>query len=125
MVSAWPEPPNVKSAGARCGVQGTFAVGGFIETPTELAQRLGGVAFGSPLPYLELCRSDQLRPNSGLSCGSSGNPHLWKNYRVPKVAHARRLVGRDQRTSDRVCNVIVSAGCVVDAISSTSCCSPL
>ena len=33
MVSAWPEPPNAKSAGARCGVQGTFAEGGFIETP--------------------------------------------------------------------------------------------
>jgi hypothetical protein len=32
VVSAWPEPPNAKSAGARCGVQGTFAVGG-IETP--------------------------------------------------------------------------------------------
>ena len=33
MVSAWPEPPNAKSAGARCGVQGTFAASGYIETP--------------------------------------------------------------------------------------------
>ena len=32
MVSVWPEPPNVKSAGARYGVQGTFAVDG-IDTP--------------------------------------------------------------------------------------------
>jgi hypothetical protein len=36
MVSAWPEPPNAKSAGARCGVQGTFAVGG-----TETPERIG------------------------------------------------------------------------------------
>ncbi len=28
MVSVWPEPPNAKSAGARCGVWGTFAVDG-------------------------------------------------------------------------------------------------
>ena len=33
---AWPEPPNAKSADARCGVQGTFAVSGIsTETPTE------------------------------------------------------------------------------------------
>jgi hypothetical protein len=32
VVSAWPEPPNAKPAGARCGVWGTFAVGG-IERP--------------------------------------------------------------------------------------------
>ena len=40
MVSAWPELRNAKSAGARCGVQGTFAVSGFIKTPTELAPRI-------------------------------------------------------------------------------------
>jgi len=36
----WPEPPDVMSvgpsAGARCGVQGTFAIVGFIETPPLL-----------------------------------------------------------------------------------------
>jgi len=36
-VSAWPEPPDVMSAGpsagARCGVQGTFAIVGFIRRP--------------------------------------------------------------------------------------------
>ena len=40
MVSAWPEPLDVMSvgpsAGARCGVQGTFASVGFIETPPLL-----------------------------------------------------------------------------------------
>ena len=36
MVSAWPEPPNAKSAGARYGVQGRFANGG-IETPPNWA----------------------------------------------------------------------------------------
>ena len=35
MVSAWLEPPNAKSAGARCGVQGTFAVSGYTETLPE------------------------------------------------------------------------------------------
>ena len=35
MVSAWLEPPNAKSAGAQCGVQGTFAVSGYIETLPE------------------------------------------------------------------------------------------
>ena len=37
-----------KCAGARCGVQGTFAVSGYIETPTGR-----GAALASPLPYLE------------------------------------------------------------------------
>ena len=43
------ESSAAKSAGARCGAQGTFAVSGSIETPNAL----GGAAFGSPLPYLE------------------------------------------------------------------------
>ena len=51
MVSAWPEPPNVKSAGAPYGVQGTFAVNG-IDTPEPISG-IRGAAFGSPLPYLE------------------------------------------------------------------------
>ena len=51
MVSAWPEPPNVKSAGAPYGVQGTFAVNG-IDT-LEPVSRIRGAAFGSPLTYLE------------------------------------------------------------------------
>jgi len=39
MVSAWPEPPDAMSvdpsAGVRCGVPGTFAIVGFIETPQD------------------------------------------------------------------------------------------
>jgi len=35
MASAWPEPPSDKSAGARCGVQGTSAVSGYIKPPRE------------------------------------------------------------------------------------------
>ena len=45
MVSAWPEPPDVMSldpsAGARCGVQGTFAIVGFIETPPPFLEACG------------------------------------------------------------------------------------
>ena len=37
MASAWPEPPNAKCAGARCGVQATFAVSG-TETPPNRAR---------------------------------------------------------------------------------------
>jgi hypothetical protein len=39
MVSAWPEPPNAKSADVRCGVQGRFASGG-IETPPNWAREI-------------------------------------------------------------------------------------
>jgi hypothetical protein len=39
VVSAWPEPPNAKSAGVRCGVQGTFAVGGIETVPTWEGRR--------------------------------------------------------------------------------------
>jgi hypothetical protein len=45
MVSAWREPPGVMSvdpsAGARCGVQGTFAIVGFIETPPPFLEACG------------------------------------------------------------------------------------
>ena len=49
MVSAWPEPPSVKSAGARYGVQGTSAVSG-IDTPEPIS----GIRRGRPSgrPYL-------------------------------------------------------------------------
>ena len=47
MVSAWPEPPNVKSAGARYGVQGTFAVGG-IDTPEPISDIRRGRPSGRP-----------------------------------------------------------------------------
>jgi hypothetical protein len=65
MVSAWPEPPDAMSvapsAGVRCGVQGTFAIVGFIETPDALSQ--GGKGR----------RSKQLltSPQHGLTYGSS------------------------------------------------------
>jgi hypothetical protein len=43
MVFAWAEPPNAKSAGkpagARCGVQGTFALGGNNATAANRARR--------------------------------------------------------------------------------------
>ena len=52
MVSAWPEPPNAKSAGARCGVQGTFAVSGYIETLPEPLVKEGLVA-PAPLTFAQ------------------------------------------------------------------------
>ena len=36
-------------------------------------------------------------------------------HHVPEIAHARLFVGQRQRTSNRVCNIIVRAGCMVDS----------
>ena len=61
------ELPAAKSAGARYGVQGTFAVNG-IDT-LDRFRALGGAAFGSPLPYLEGPSSSHAPPLSpALDC---------------------------------------------------------
>jgi plasmid maintenance system antidote protein VapI len=46
VVSAWPEPPNAKSAGVPGGVEGRFAVGG-----AEI-DRTGRGAFGPKMDHL-------------------------------------------------------------------------
>jgi hypothetical protein len=46
MVSAWPEPPDIMSVdpstGARCGLQGTFAIVEFIETRPLFSKHVVG-----------------------------------------------------------------------------------
>ena len=75
MVSAWPEPPNVKSAGAPYGVQGTFAVNG-IDT-LEPVSRIRGAAFGSPLPFWKGYRLScpATFPRHGLSWDPQNRNH--------------------------------------------------
>lgn len=50
VVSAWPEPPYAKSAGAPCGVWGTFAVGGIETPPNSLGRKKAAfkLAFNFP-----------------------------------------------------------------------------
>jgi hypothetical protein len=45
-VSACPESPNAKFAGVRCGVQGTFAVGGIEPASTGLSLSSSDVSLG-------------------------------------------------------------------------------
>ena len=52
MVSAYPEWPNTKSAGARCGHRGTFAAGG-IETSSGVLQSKAVTPYVSTIPSLD------------------------------------------------------------------------
>jgi hypothetical protein len=54
VVSAWPEPPSAKFAGARCGEQGTFAVAGVESANGQGGRRSVRIALNLPAFCREL-----------------------------------------------------------------------
>src|SRR4051812_15751996 len=69
MVSASPEPPNARSAGARCGAPETFAPGG-IETPLN-SPGTKKAAFRLLLTSPAVC-SGRLAATKSSPCGDRG-----------------------------------------------------
>ncbi len=102
MVSACPESPDAKFAGARCGAQGTFAVGG-IETPPNWpggrtqrssAQRVGWVE--------RLRHPSPRRPIVCRACGFSGADIRPETRNQRRTAPYRRSrAARHSRNSSK------------------------
>ena len=84
VVSAWLEPQNAKSAGVRCGAQGTFAAG-IIETSPDWpgGRRRLGRAFGFPGRKLGVIGV----PQGGMDC-AIGDLRCERNVRPGRHALA-------------------------------------
>ena len=100
MVSAWPEPPNVKSAGAPYGVQVTFADSGItrrptprqISSPLRPVPTIGPRAATTKVSHLPHCDYFRQRGQSGSGREVWSYLDLVSNTRILGVARVMRRV---------------------------------